>query len=214
MTKPFQISVLIATYNTAFPLIKRAIKSVLAQSYSYFEIIIIDDGSNNDSHNQLLAFCRKHEDKILYLRQKNSGQSEAINRGVLLSKGDFIAILDADDEYLPQHLENCLASMSNYDLIASTTTTIVNSAADHWVPDRYNPSQLIHVDNCILFATLFGRKEVFNSLKFKKGYGADADFYDAAKKKFKAGKLNLKTYVYYRNHKNSTCDLMKRSVNQ
>ncbi|MEX2512097.1 MAG: glycosyltransferase family A protein [Cyclobacteriaceae bacterium] len=214
MAKPIQISVLIATYNTTFPLIKRAIKSVLAQSFSYFEIIIIDDGSDNDSHNRLFGFCRKHEDKIVYLRQKNAGQSEAINRGVQLSKGDFIAILDADDEYRPQHLEYCMANMSKYDLIASTTTTIINTPSDLWVPDRNIPSQLIHVDNCILFATLFGRKEVFDSLKFKKGYGSDAVFYEAAKKKFKVGKLNLKTYVYYRNHKNSTCDQMKRTISQ
>ena len=198
-----------ASYNTDFLLLKRAIDSALNQSFQDFELIIIDDGSNNDKQNQLLNYVKKHENKITYLRHKNCGQSQSINRGVLNSEGEYITILDADDEYKPNHLELCLQQMSNNDLIASTTKTVVDKDDDYYVPDKYDRNLLIHVDDCILFATLFGKREVFTNLKFQSIYAADAYFYEAASKQYKVKKIDLRTYIYYRNVPNSTCSKMK-----
>jgi hypothetical protein len=61
----------------------------------------------------------------------------------------------------------------------------------------------VHVDDCILFATLFGRKEVFTRLSFHNMYGADAHFFERAEQEFVVKKLDLRTYVYYRNNINS-----------
>jgi hypothetical protein len=93
--------------------------------------------------------------------------------------------------------------MNSFDLIASTTETIVNKEADYYVPDRFDNNKVVHVDDCIMFATLFGKKEVFTSLKFYDMYGADANFYERAQKQFLVQKLDLRTYVYYRNNPNS-----------
>lgn len=203
------ISILIASYNTPFHLVKRALDSLWKQTFQDFEVILVDDGSTIDPENQLFNLCKGHEDRLLFLSQKNQGQSRAINRAVSLSSGRYLSILDADDEYMPEHLQVCHDQMDNYDLIASTTQTIVAKEEDYFVTDRHQPDQLIHVDDCILFATLFGKREVFKSKAFIDGYAADADFFEWAKKKFKVEKVDLRTYVYYRNRPDSTCERMK-----
>jgi glycosyltransferase involved in cell wall biosynthesis len=195
-----RIAVIMSVYNTSFHLIKRAIDSVLNQDFQDFELIIIDDGSDNDTQSQILNYSIKHEDKITYLRHKNRSQAESINRGMLISNSEFITVIDADDEYKPNHLSTCLSEIKTLDLIASTTETIVNEESDYYVPDRFDNNQVIHVDNCILFATLFGKKEVFTMLNFQNMYAADANFYERAEQQYAVKKLDLRTYVYYRNN--------------
>jgi len=195
-----RIAVIMSVYNTSFHLIKRAIDSVLNQDFQDFELIIIDDGSDNDTQSQILNYAIKHEDKITYLRHKNRSQAESINRGMLISNSEFITVIDADDEYKPNHLSTCLSEIKTLDLIASTTETIVNEDSDYYVPDRFDNNQVIHVDNCILFATLFGKKEVFTMLNFQNMYAADANFYERAEQQYAVKKLDLRTYVYYRNN--------------
>ncbi|MFY7887745.1 MAG: glycosyltransferase family 2 protein [Spirosomataceae bacterium] len=210
MKNNIKISVLMAVYNTDFFLIKRAIDSVLNQTFQNFELIVIDDGSNNATESQLLHYAQEHEDRIVYIRHKNCGQSKSINRGLLNSSGDFITILDADDEYQPNHLMACLEEMSITDLIASTPQTVVDSEEDYFVPDKYDPSQLIHVDDCILFATLFGKREVFVAFPFQDAYAADAHFYETASLTYRVKKVDLRTYIYYRNIPTSICSVKKK----
>lgn len=199
------ISVLIAVYNTSFHLVKRAIDSLLNQDFSDWELILIDDGSTNGTDQQLSNYAKHYEGKIMYLRHANCGQSESINRGVLQSKGKYISILDADDEYLPNYLSKCLQQMKHADLIASTTTTIVDKDEDYYVPDKYDNSQLVHVDDCVLFATLFGKREVFLTIQFEDIYAADAYFFERASQQFNVNKLDLRSYIYYRNIPDSIC---------
>ena len=203
-----------SVYNTPFVLVKRAIDSVLNQDFTNFEFIIIDDGSNNETHSEILNYAIENEDKITYLRHKNCSQSESINKGILISNSEFITVIDADDEYKPNHLSTCLSEMKSLDLIASTTETIVNQESDYYVPDRFNINEVVHVDDCILFATLFGKKEVFTSLNFHDMYGADAHFYERAEQQFMVQKLDLRTYIYYRNNPNSvTAKVKSNSLN-
>ena len=210
MIEQVKISVLMAVYNTDFSYIKRAIDSVMCQDFQDFELIVIDDGSKNNDRTALLQYVEKYEDKIVYIRQRNHGQSEAMNRGVLISSGTFITILDGDDEYKPHHLSACLKEVADVDLICSTTETIVDSNDDYYVPDKDDLTKLIHLDETVLFGTLFGRKKVFSSLSFKSGFAADADFYERANTLFNVKKVDLRTYVYHRNIPNSICATMKK----
>lgn len=200
-----------AVYDTDFFLIKRAIDSVLNQNFQDFEMIVIDDGSNNGTQNELLNYIVKHENKISYLRHANCGQSESINRGILNSTGEYITILDADDEYKKNHLSSCLKAIKSMDLIASTTETVVDKADDHYVPDKHDQSKLVHVDDCILFATLFGKKDVFTNLNFEKKYAADAQFFETASQRYVVKKVDLRTYIYYRNMPNSVSAKVKKA---
>lgn len=94
-------SVVIPLYNKSNH-ITRAIKSVLNQTYSNFEIIVINDGSTDDSLEKAESI---EDDRIRIIDQKNAGVSVARNNGVLASKNDYIAFLDADDEWKNDYLE-------------------------------------------------------------------------------------------------------------
>jgi glycosyltransferase involved in cell wall biosynthesis len=212
MSKQPKVSVLLAIYNTPIELVKRAINSVLLQSMNDFELIIIDDGSDEVFGNELVNFVELFPSIITYIYHPNCGQAESINRGIVKSCGEFITIIDADDEFKTNHLSSCLEQMNHADLIASTTQTIVDSEADYYIPDRLDNSKVIHVDDCILFATLFGKREVFINNPFLSMYSADANFYERVSEKYIVKKIDLRTYIYYRNIPNSTCAKLKSSM--
>lgn len=209
MQHPATVSVIMAVYNTPFHLVKRAIDSVLNQTFQDFDLMIVDDGSDHDPYNRIINYVEKNRQKITYLRHENCGQSESVNIGIVQSKSKYITMLDSDDEYKPHHLEACIKEMQHADLIASTTQTVVDKEEDFFVPDKYDRSTSVHVDDCILFATLFGKKEIFTSLKFHNSYAADAHFYERAAEQYNVKKVNLRTYIYYRNNPNSICAKMK-----
>ena len=208
---PVKVSVLMTVFNTDFFYTKRAIDSVLQQDFQDFELIIIDDGSKENDRESLMDYVEKYEHKISYIRHSNRGQSESINRGVLYSQGEYITIIDSDDEYKPNHLSTCLREINEMDLICSNSETIVDSENDYYVSDKNDLTKLIHLDEVILFGTLFGRKKVFTSIDFKTGFAADSDFYERATQLFRVKKLNLRTYVYHRNIPNSICAIIKKA---
>jgi glycosyltransferase involved in cell wall biosynthesis len=206
------ITVLMATFNTPFSMAKRAIDSVLNQDYQDFELIILDDGSDIETSYKLLEYVQHFDTKISYFKHKNRGQPNTINRGILLCNSNYISFIDADDEYKANHLSTCLNAMADYDLVATHTETVVNHFEDHYVPDVHNNNDTIHVDDCILFATLFGKTEVFKKNIFENKYGADSTFYEQVSKNYNVAKLPMRTYIYYRNYSNSMTAIMKNNI--
>lgn len=98
--KIMKITAAITTYNR-FEYAKRAIKSVLSQTYSPFEIIVVEDGSDSG----IGTFLEKQHPDIIYINHKtNAGLAAARNTVLHKSKGDWIAYLDDDDEWMPQRL--------------------------------------------------------------------------------------------------------------
>jgi len=100
-TKPL-ISVIIPTYNST-KYVKEAIKSVLKQTYRNLEIIVVDDGSTDNTREVLKPYVRGGE--IRYIYQENKKQGAARNNGIRHSMGELIALLDADDLWFPEKLE-------------------------------------------------------------------------------------------------------------
>ena len=94
------LSVMIGVYNAA-PYLAEAIESVLAQPYLPLELIIVDDGSDDDS----AAVARSFGDSLVYAYQENGGNGSARNHAVRLASGDLFAFLDADDRFTPDKLE-------------------------------------------------------------------------------------------------------------
>jgi cellulose synthase/poly-beta-1,6-N-acetylglucosamine synthase-like glycosyltransferase len=110
---PF-FSVIIPVYDRANAL-RTAIESVLAQSDQDFEIVVVDDGSRDDPKAVLDAFG---DPRIRYRRQENRGGGAARNTGIDLARGAFVAFLDSDDRFLPDHLKAMRA------LLAGTRDTV------------------------------------------------------------------------------------------
>jgi glycosyltransferase involved in cell wall biosynthesis len=96
------VSVVMATYNMA-PHIRTAVQSVLDQTYDRVEVLIVDDGST-DNTPEVVEKMRADR-RVQVHRQANQGQAAAKNKGIELAHGEFVAFLDADDEWMPRKLE-------------------------------------------------------------------------------------------------------------
>ena len=102
MTEPDTISVIIPTFNRSTT-IMRAINSVKAQTYAHIELIIVDDGSTDDTARIIAA---DRDKRIVYLENpSNRGISYSRNIGVSISSGNYIAFLDSDDAWHPDKLQ-------------------------------------------------------------------------------------------------------------
>jgi glycosyltransferase involved in cell wall biosynthesis len=103
------VSVILPTYNRASTL-GRAVDSVLKQTFDDFELIIIDDGSTDESDAVLRAYT--NDGRVRVIRQaRNTGCAEARNVGVTASSGLYLAFQDSDDEWLPDKLEKSVAAL-------------------------------------------------------------------------------------------------------
>ena len=103
MNRP-KVSIIIPTYNRA-KLLSRAIKSVLDQTFKDFELIIVDDGSTDNTKGVVEEFQKK-DSRIKYIWQENSGApAKPKNTGIRQARGEYVAFLDDDDEWFPKKLE-------------------------------------------------------------------------------------------------------------
>lgn len=105
-----KVSVIIPTYNRAAN-VQKAIDSVLAQTFADLEIVVVDDGSSDDTGPVLR---NKYCDRIRYFFQSNQGASVARNRGVAEARGEWIAFLDSDDLWEPEKLEWQLRALEKF----------------------------------------------------------------------------------------------------
>jgi glycosyltransferase involved in cell wall biosynthesis len=102
-----KVSVIIPTYNSASYVVE-AVDSVLAQTYQDFEILVIDDGSTDNTADVI----KKYDGRVRYIPQHNGGVAAARNNGIAESKGEYIAFLDADDTWFPSKLELQMAAIA------------------------------------------------------------------------------------------------------
>ena len=142
------ISVIIPTFNRAY-LLYRAIKSVLQQTYKNLEIIIVDDGSKDNTEEIIRNISDK---RIKYVKHsKNKGLSASRNTGILISTGEFIAFLDDDDEYKDSKIEKQLKKF----YFASEDVGIIYcgivNIKDGKIMYAYNPKDLfVNKNTCLL----------------------------------------------------------------
>lgn len=163
MTTSPLVSVIIPCFNQGH-FLAEAIKSALEQSYRRLEVIVVDDGSTDESSQVTSRY-----DRVKLIRQPNSGLSAARNAGLAASVGDYVVFLDADDRLLPEALQagvNCLAShpecafvYGQYRLIAADGNPLP-SPAPVGAPEDYYQEMLR--TNCIgMHATVMYRRTVF-----------------------------------------------------
>ncbi len=121
------VSVIIPTYNYG-QYVTEAVESVLGQTYANREIIVVDDGSTDDTRERLGSYG----DRVRYIYQENRGLSAARNTGIKAARGDLIAFLDADDVWVPEKLSvevPILGAQAEVGLIASLSTDFKETLA-------------------------------------------------------------------------------------
>jgi glycosyltransferase involved in cell wall biosynthesis len=135
-----KVSVIIPTYNMA-RFLPEAIESVFNQTFEDYEVIVLDDGSTDNTKDIVEEFNHQFWDKIRYIYQENSGLAIARNVAIKHSTGEFIALLDADDKYYPNRLEmgvNVLAAYSDVGLVHANDMAITEDGEEIEVVKRRN----------------------------------------------------------------------------
>lgn len=197
------VSIVLPTYNRA-KIIGRAIDSVLKQKITDWELIVVDDGSNY-SNARLLEKIIKVDKRIKLVRQKNSGLTVARNMGSQVSRGKFIAYLDDDDYYLPNHLDRGISYLKKHPEVAMvySRVKVIGSA---YVPDARNPKKMIHISKCGNPGTFIIRHRILRLIGWWQGNYFGEDYrlrMNLRRKKHKVVKLPSANYVYNRSYSNS-----------
>jgi glycosyltransferase involved in cell wall biosynthesis len=193
-----EISVILCTYNRANYL-NRCIDSLVNQTFTNWELLVVDDGSNDHTFTVVNGYIENFAN-IRYLRHKNKKQCYAKNVGIQASFSQYITFLDSDDAYKPNHLQSRIEYMQanpEIDLIEGGFF----SEEEIWLADFFQPGKFINLKDCVLGPTFFGKRSVFFQLQGfnHMNYGEDADFWKRAEQVCKTQKIKEpETYIYTR----------------
>ena len=191
-------SIILPTYNRE-ELLKRAVKSVLKQDFKNWELIIVNDGSKDNTKKdyRLWADCR-----IKHYNIKHKGISNAKNFGLKKAQGKFITFIDSDDYYHETHLKkhlDVIKKNNSVDLFYGGAKIL----GDNLLPDADLPGKKIIAEKCTLGGTFFIKKNVIQKVGGfpEVNFAEDHELYKIIKRAgFKVKKLNIKTYFYDRTH--------------
>jgi glycosyltransferase involved in cell wall biosynthesis len=200
--KPF-FSIILPTFNRA-KLIARAIKSIVAQTFTNWEVIIVDDGSRDDTFEIIRPFALQDE-RIRYHYARNRGLAMARNIGIQMSRGTYITFLDSDDEYLSEHLQIRAEYFSDHPRVELLHGR-VEVIGPEMVADKHDPSKQIPISDCVIGGTFVIRRDLMERLQgfHDVPYGDDADFFARAEKSGASiHKIDVPTYRYNRLEPNS-----------
>ena len=168
------VSVIMPAYN-AERYIEEAITSVINQTYTNWELIVIDDGSKDNTAEIVKQFAEKDKRITLYLNEKNMGVAKTRNRGFDMAKGEYIALLDSDDIWLPEKLENQLklAEETKAELVYTSYSIIDtdgNKSKDDYIVAEKTDFESLLKENIIGCSTVLLKKEISDNYKFSKEY--------------------------------------------
>jgi glycosyltransferase involved in cell wall biosynthesis len=170
------VSVVIPTYNRA-SLIQKAIGSVLAQTHTQFELIIADDGSDDETKQVVLSI---NDPRIIYTRLEHSGHIGNVrNAGARAGKGEWLAFLDSDDQWLPHKLETQLNALiatgktwcySKYELMNEQGETLPVKAGSYRPLSGWITEQVLNNDANVGISTVLVNRKAFESIN---GFSSD-----------------------------------------
>lgn len=205
---PF-FSIILATFNRE-NIISRAINSVLNQSFTDWELIIVDDCSNDNTIELIEPFLT--DKRISYLVQKhNKGVSATRNNGISNSRGKYITFIDSDDQYKKNHLMERYKILKdrNIDLLHGGVEIVGNSK----VPDKHDTNKLIELSECVIGGTFFINSAIKNEIKLfdeTVKYSEDSHLFEKfLENKLIVEKVGIPTYIYYRDTVDSICNTVK-----
>ena len=170
------ISVILPLYNEPESLAKQAIDSILTQTYSKLEIILLLDNPGNDILKNILSEYGKKDKRIIVaINEKNKGLPETLNKGIDMATGDFIARMDGDDISTADRLEKQLAYMQTHpqtDLLGSDAFAINEEGKligeYHKLATDYSQKMMLrHISINLIHPTWFGKSKLFKQCKYR-----------------------------------------------
>lgn len=207
MHSPF-FSVIMPTYNRA-NMIGKAIKSVLAQTYTNWELLIVDDGSTDNTKQVVEAY---HDPRIRYIYQQNAERSAARNKGIDNARGQYICFIDSDDYYLPNHLEGFANNLENnvgvgmlFGLNVIDRNGVLTNEGDRKTVADYNTIEEYFIVNPVRVAAVCVKRQALLQNKFdtKIRIGEDTELWVRIAKDYSVKFINSYTQVYVI-HENQT----------
>ncbi|RLB01023.1 MAG: glycosyltransferase family 2 protein [Deltaproteobacteria bacterium] len=202
MDKTPRVSVIIPVYNgEAF--IKDAVDSVLNQTFRDFELIVVNDGSEDNTEDVLLPYIRS----IRYIKTKNRGVSAARNMGIRLSKGEFVAFLDQDDVFHPRKLEVTVSYLDAHPDMAMVYTPIDRIDSEGTMLQRKRLKghsgdifPRLFLKSFIAPSMAVCRKKIFSKIgmfsETLSSEGEDYDLFLRIASRFKVGYVNEPLVIY------------------
>lgn len=196
-----EVSVILPTYNRA-AFLAAAVESVLSQSFRSLELIVVDDGSTDDTPHVIKQF---RDARLIYLRQENRGRSYARNRAIGQARGRFIAFLDSDDEYLPGKLKLQVEFMREHPVVGMLYTSAVCIDKDgNLIPNAYSASVsgsiyrdvAFFVPVTVTLPTVIVRREVLDVtgvFDLKMNRFEDTDLWRRIAKRYIVGAMDIPT---------------------
>lgn len=188
-------------YNRA-SLVGRAISSVLAQTVSHWELLLIDDGSTDGSSGTAHIYARDDE-RIIVHQQAHRGRVAARSAGVAQARAPLITFLDSDDYYERDHLEHQLAHFID-DPGLSFLSGVPKVIGYPYVFDAYQPDREIPIQECAVQGTFFVSRPVFDQVGHVPSvpFGEDLFFFERVKELgVKRASVLMPTYVLDRTRK-------------
>lgn len=219
LSKPL-VSVVISTYNYA-EYLPTAVESVLNQTYKNLEIIIVNDGSTDNTDEVIAPYLK--DERIKYIKQENVGQASAKNCGIRNSSGDYIAFLDADDYWREDKIEKQI------DLFTADSSLGVVFTMAEWIAEgqsikvkacRPHTGWVVNhliIDNFVPFSSSLVKKECFKKvglLDETLTMAIDWDIWLRISVNFKFDFVNEKLIVYRVGHPNQMSKKQEERQNQ
>jgi glycosyltransferase involved in cell wall biosynthesis len=209
---PF-FSIILPTYNRAH-LLHTTIGSVLSQTFDDWELIVVDDGSKDNTKEVVEGIGDK---RIKYIYQENAERCVARNNGIRNAKGEFVCFIDSDDQYLPHHLETVFSEIKtrNFEQGLYVTNVIrLHSGVQTKVPfddaSRYinNVCFVLMAKESIILARVSIHRDILKLEKFdeisKITISEDMELYVRILSKFPLFQINQHTVIYNLHENNST----------
>lgn len=219
-----KISIIIPVYNTGFKLIK-CLDSIINQTYSNIEILVIDDGSKDNSSNICKSFAKKDK-RIKYIKKSNSGVSDTRNLGIKESTGTYIIFIDSDDYISFDYIEKMYINLknNNTEIIVSGLQEVDENYSfikevvylketkvldfEDYFTDFINKSYF----TCVKM--LFNKKLLMNNFNNNLSYGEDMLFAYELIKNNKITYLSNSEYYYVQNNKSLTHNYTVDSIDK
>ena len=144
-----KVSIIVPVYNVE-KYIDKCLKSLVEQTLDDIEIIVVNDGSTDDSKKVIDNYIERYPEKIVYLEKKNGGLSDARNYGMPYAKGEYIAFLDSDDIFYHDKLEKQIKNLKNkkadFDFCKIYVHINITYSINYILPKRSQEQSIINGD--------------------------------------------------------------------